>query len=118
MSPSTFYCTEHLRSMADTLDLIGGKWKLLILILLADGTPRRFGEMQRALGPITPRVLSKELKDLEQNELVERRAYPTTPAAVDYRLTDYGHTLSGVMTALGDWGKQHRRRIMQPQEPA
>jgi DNA-binding HxlR family transcriptional regulator len=114
----TSYCTEHLRSMADTLDLIGGKWKLLILVLLADGTPRRFGEMERALGRITPRMLSKELKDLEQNQLVERRVYPTVPAAVEYRLTDYGLTLSGVMTALGDWGKLHRRRIMQPAEPA
>lgn len=72
----------------------------------------RFSEIERAIGNITPRMLSKELKDLEQNELVERRVYPTMPVSVDYRLTDYGRSLSTVMTALGEWGQTHRRRIM------
>lgn len=112
------YCTLHLRSMSDTLELIGGKWKLLILTLLATGSPMRFGALERALGSITPRMLSKELKELAQNELVERRVRPTTPVTVEYSLTEYGRTLEAVVTALGDWGKTHRRRIMQPGEPA
>jgi DNA-binding HxlR family transcriptional regulator len=111
------YCTANLRSVADTLELLSGKWKLLILTLLHDQGAMRFGEMERAIGTITPRMLSKELKDLEQNELVERRVYATMPVSVDYRLTDYGQSLGIVMSALGDWGKNHRRRIMQP-EPA
>jgi len=108
------YCTNHLRSMADTLELLGGKWKLLIMSLLHSESPMRFSEIERAIGGITPRMLSKELKELEQNELVERRVYPTMPVSVDYRLTDYGRSLDTVLTALGDWGKNHRRRIMQP----
>lgn len=100
--------------MADTLDLLSGKWKLLILSLLYGEGPLRFGEMERAIGTITPRMLSKELKDLEQNELVERRVYPTMPVSVEYCLTDYGHSLEPVMIALGEWGRTHRRRIMHP----
>lgn len=111
------YCTAHLRSISDTTEIIGGKWKLLILTLLFSESPMRFGEIERAIGNITPRMLSKELKELEQNELVERRVYPTMPVSVDYRLTDYGRSLDSVMTALGDWGKTHRRRIMHPPVP-
>ncbi|MBC7921959.1 MAG: helix-turn-helix transcriptional regulator [Ferruginibacter sp.] len=96
------------------MEVIGGKWKLLILTLLYGESPLRFGEIERAIGNITPRMLSKELKDLEQNELVERRVYPTMPVSVDYRLTDYGRSLGSVMIALGDWGKIHRKRIMHP----
>ncbi|MBC8154712.1 MAG: helix-turn-helix transcriptional regulator [Bacteroidetes bacterium] len=108
------YCTAHLRSISDTMDLVGGKWKLLILTLLFSESPMRFSEIERVIGKITPRMLSKELKELEQNELVERRVYPTMPVSVDYRLTDYGRSLDSVMVALGDWGKIHRRRIMKP----
>ncbi|MGA0560186.1 winged helix-turn-helix transcriptional regulator [Larkinella sp. VNQ87] len=106
------YCTTHLRSMADTLDIIGGKWKLLVLTFLESQTAVRFNEIQRAVTNITPRMLSKELKELEQNELIERRVYPTMPVSVDYRLTDYGRSLDQVLFALGDWGKNHRKRIM------
>jgi len=102
----------NLRSVADTLELLSGKWKLLILTLLHSESPLRFGEMERAIGNITPRMLSKELKELEQNELVERRVYATMPVSVDYRLTDYGRSLGSVMNALGDWGRSHRQRIM------
>lgn len=105
--------------MADTLELLSGKWKLLILTLLFSDSPLRFSEIERALETITPRMLSKELKDLEQNELIERRVYPTTPVTVEYALTDYGRSLESVMFALGDWGKNHRRRIMnQPETEA
>ena len=108
------YCTAHLRSISDTIDIVGGKCKLLILTLLASESPMRFSEIERALDRITPRMLSKELKELEQNELVERRVYSTMPVSVDYRLTAYGGSLGTVMTALGEWGKTHRQRIMQP----
>ena len=108
------HCTAHLRSISDTIDIVGGKWKLLILSLLASESPMRFSEIERALDRITPRMLSKELKELEQNELVERRVYPTMPVSVDYRLTAYGGSLGTVMTALSEWGKTHRKRIMHP----
>lgn len=104
--------------MADTLELLSGKWKLLILILLQSDSPLRFSEIERALETISPRMLSKELKDLEQNELIERRVYPTMPVTVEYGLTEYGRSLESVMVALGDWGKNHRRRIMHQPEAA
>ena len=107
-------CTEHLRSTADTLELLSGKWKLLILSLLRSESPMRFSTIERALETITPRMLSKELKELEQNELIERRVYPTMPVTVEYALTEYGRSLEPVMIALSKWGKNHRRRIMQP----
>lgn len=114
------FCTAHLRPTADTLELLGGKWKLLILSILRTESPLRFGELERALETITPRMLSKELKELEQNELIERRVYPTMPVTVEYALTEYGRTLEPVLVALSNWGKSHRRRIMnegQPVEP-
>lgn len=94
----------------DTLDLVGGKWKLPITHALADG-PMRFKELQRHIEGITARVLSKELKELEMNELVLREVFATSPVTVEYSLTDYGKTLKPVVLALYDWGTQHRERI-------
>lgn len=114
MRTSPNFCTKNLRAISDTLDLIGGKWKLLILITLQSGGHLRFGELQRTIGGITPRVLSKELKDLEQNGMVEREVLPTAPVAVRYSLTPYGQTLEGVLVALAHWGQVHRQLIMAP----
>jgi DNA-binding HxlR family transcriptional regulator len=105
-------CSQHLLPITDTLDCIGGKWKILILSVLVTEGPLRFRELQRAIGGITPRMLSKELKDLEMNELIERRGLDSTPGAVEYRLSDYGQTLSGVMQMLRGWGLAHRQRLM------
>ncbi|HEX8528798.1 MAG TPA: helix-turn-helix domain-containing protein, partial [Cytophagales bacterium] len=63
-------------------------------------------------GRVTPRVLSKELKELELNQLVERKVYPTTPVTVEYSLSAHGKTLEPVMVALRDWGVRHRHQIM------
>jgi len=105
-------CSQNLRPIADTLDCIGGKWKLMILSVLATEERQRFRELQRAVGGITARMLSKELKELEMNELVERRVYATTPVTVEYRLSDYGQTLGEVMMILQKWGLSHRQRLM------
>ena len=105
-------CSQNMRPIADTLECIGGKWKLMILSVLVTEGPQRFRELQRQVGGITARMLSKELKDLEQNELVERRVYDTTPVTVEYRLSAYGQTLSEVMIVLRNWGLSHRQRIM------
>lgn len=105
-------CSESLRPIADTLDCIGGKWKLMILSVLVTEGPKRFRELQREVGGITARMLSKELKDLETNELIERRTYDSTPMMVEYRLSSYGQTLGEVMIVLKNWGIRHRERIM------
>lgn len=92
--------------MQDTLEVISGKWKLPILITLLHG-PRRFKELAREIG-ISPRMLSKELQDLEANRLILRRVYETKPVTVEYSITEYGITLRGVMEEMSKWGHRHR----------
>jgi DNA-binding HxlR family transcriptional regulator len=102
-----------MRPITDTLEIVGGKWKLPILFeLLNQGKPQRFMELQRQIGGITAKMLSKELRDLEMNQLVERKVYPTTPVTVEYAMTEYGKTLEKLIGSLYDWGAQHRARIL------
>ena len=108
-------CTQHLMPIQDALYVVSGKWKLPIIIALRERNTR-FSELQRAVTGITARVLSKELKDLEQNEFVVRKVYPTTPVTIEYELTDYSDTLDAVIIALHDWGLQHRERILKRTE--
>jgi DNA-binding HxlR family transcriptional regulator len=103
-------CNRALAAVRDSLYVIGGKWKLPIIITLMEG-PIRFRELQRALDGITPKVLSKELKDLELNAFVIRTVYDTTPVTVEYKLSDYSRTLKPVLNALRIWGEQHREHI-------
>ncbi|MNC47317.1 putative HTH-type transcriptional regulator YybR [compost metagenome] len=93
-----------------TMSVIGGKWKMIILYLLAEKQPIRFNEMKRQLGTITYKTLSSQLKELEADGLVERREYPQVPPKVEYSLTDTNRakTLLLVLEQLCDWGvKNH-----------
>jgi DNA-binding HxlR family transcriptional regulator len=110
-------CTKNLRPIGDTLEVVGGKWKLLILSAFVNGETKRFRELQRELGNITPRMLSKELKDLEMHQLIERKVFDTSPVVVEYQISEYGKTLDSVMVALRDWGIKHRERIMIDSNP-
>lgn len=95
----------------DTLDIVSGKWKLPVIHALMSG-PKRFKELQRHISGITPRMLSKELKELEINDLVTREVFDTAPVTVIYSLTDHGETLCPVVRSLYEWGKKHRERIL------
>jgi len=103
-------CQQHLMAVKDTMDVLSGKWKISILAVLMF-RPYRFKELARLVG-VSPRMLSKELKELEMNELVLRTVYDTTPVTVEYSMTTYGRTLKPVLQAMQVWGVQHRRRIM------
>lgn len=103
-------CTQAISAMRDTLYVLGGKWKLPIISALRDG-PLRFKELQKMLEDITPRILSKELKELELNEFVTRTVYATAPVTVEYALTPYSLTLKKVMTEMVIWGTMHRKRL-------
>ena len=103
-------CLDTVKPVRDTLDVINGKWKLPIIIGLSTG-PMRFKELQRTVENITPKILSKELKELEMNEFVTRKVYSTTPVTVEYELTPYADTLEKVIIELRDWGLEHRKRI-------
>jgi DNA-binding HxlR family transcriptional regulator len=104
-------CTKRLLPVKDALDVLSGKWKLLILLSLSFGK-KRFKQIQREISGLTPKVLSKELKDLEMNELIERHVYDTLPVSVEYEVTSYGVTLRPLIDELHAWGSKHRKRII------
>jgi len=103
-------CAKSLLPVQDALYVLSGKWKLPIIIALKYGH-KRFKELNREIEGITARMLSKELKELEMNDLVKRTVYDTIPVSVEYELTPYGETLDTVIYALRDWGSKHRKRI-------
>jgi len=104
-------CSASLNAVKDALYVLNGKWKLPLIIALQDG-PKRFNEIQKSLGEITPKILSKELKDLELNEFVIRKVFSTTPVTVTYELTAYSGSLDKVIDELRNWGTQHRERLV------
>lgn len=103
-------CQGKLAAVGDALYVIGGKWKLRIIMALNEGH-YRFNELQRVLDGISARVLSAELKDLELNGFVERIVHTGTPVIVEYRPTDYTHTLKDVLHSLSAWGQMHREKL-------
>ena len=103
-------CTRQLAAVQDALYVLSGKWKLPIIIALSEG-PLRFKELQRRVSGITPKILSKELKELELNEFVDRKVYATSPVSVEYNLTPYSDTLEHVIRELKAWGEQHRKYL-------
>jgi len=109
--PDHKQCQGMLLPVRDALDFLSGKWKLPIIISLSFGT-KRFKEMATEIEGITDKMLSKELRDLEQNQLVKRTVYDSVPVRVEYSLTDYGSSLDKVIMELRSWGVQHRKRIM------
>jgi len=103
-------CQRTILAIRDTLDVVGGKWKLILLSILMTG-PRRFKELSREAG-ISPRILSKELQELEMNELVHRAVQDTKPITVVYSLTPYSETIKGVLDSMNQWGEEHRKRMI------
>jgi DNA-binding HxlR family transcriptional regulator len=108
--PSQTQCKARLNSIADALYVIGGKWKLRIIVGLKDGT-KRFNELQRLIDGISAKVLSAELKELELNGFIKRHVFTSTPVVVEYELTDYADTLGDVLDALSKWGAMHREKV-------
>lgn len=95
-----------------TLSVIGGKWKMVIMYLLADNQPVRFNELKRQIGAITYKTLSSQLKELEADGMVERKEYPQVPPKVEYRLTAKAETLLPVLEGLCEWGIQHQEPLL------
>jgi DNA-binding HxlR family transcriptional regulator len=108
--PSEAQCKATLNSVADALYVIGGKWKLRIIVALKEGT-KRFNEMQRMIDGISAKVLSTELKDLELNGFVRRNVFTGSPVVVEYELTDYADTLGDVLQTLSEWGAMHKEKV-------
>lgn len=103
-------CAKANLAIRDTLDVVGGKWKLVLIAVLRSGK-KRFNELSREAG-ISPRILSKELQDLEMNGLITREVCNTKPLTVQYELTPYSETLHEVLIAMEKWGSQHRSKVI------
>lgn len=103
--------SEHIGVM-DTLAILGGKWKIQIITTLNCGGALQFMELQRLVDGIGPKMLSKELQDLEANLLVARTVMDTRPVTVKYELTPHGRTLDGIISELRLWGRAHRMKVM------
>lgn len=91
-----------------TISVIGGKWKMLIIYLLAENQPVRFNDLKRKIGAITFKTLSSQLKELEADGIVRRKEYPQIPPKVEYSLTHKAETLLPVLEQLCDWGEKNR----------
>ena len=103
---------NYVLAINDTLNVISGKWKLPIIGTLLY-KKKRFTEIQKNIGKITPRMLSKELKELELNGVITRKVYDETPVLVEYELTESAKKLSEVLDKMVDWGLQHRTSLFQ-----
>jgi DNA-binding HxlR family transcriptional regulator len=105
VSSKTYNCPVEA-----AVDVFGGKWKALILWWLQERT-WRFAELRRQIPGITEKMLTRQLRELERDGIVERRVYPTVPPKVEYSLTEYGRSLKRALRALCDWGRNHMERI-------
>ena len=98
--------SKDICPVAVTLDLIGGKYKALLLWYLADGR-RRFSELRKMISSATPKMLTQQLRELEAQELIHREVFPVVPPKVEYSLTDTGRSLMPILTAMRDWGADY-----------
>tara|TARA_R110001583_G_scaffold35585_2_gene118215 strand:+ start:660 stop:965 length:306 start_codon:yes stop_codon:yes gene_type:complete len=94
-----YYCSLHL-----TMDLIGNKWKPLVLFHLLNG-PLRSGILQKTIPEISNKMFTQTVRDLERDNLVSRKIYPVVPPKVEYQLTETGKSLEPILKALDNWGK-------------
>ena len=89
------------------LEIVGGKWKLAIICMLADGNPVRYGALRKKLGDVTNMMLSQSLKELEANGIISRKQYNVIPPKVEYTITEEGKTLLPALEMLALWGREH-----------
>ena len=102
--------TEEVCPMVEAMNVIGGRWKLILIARIHQQSPARFGELKRSLVGITQKMLTTQLRELEQDGIIDRKVYAEVPPKVEYTLTAYGLTLEPVVSLLYAWGAEHRRK--------
>ncbi len=105
-------CKKNIMAVHDAMDLLNGKWKISIIAALYYHSKRRFSDILNDVCGISNKMLSKELKDLEMNKLVNRTVLATQPVTVEYTLTEYGKELQTMIKDLSEWGIKHRKKII------
>lgn len=103
-------CTKMIMSVHDALDILNGRWKISIIAAL-HFNKKRYSDLLRDIDGISGKMLSRDLKDLEINQLISRTVVDTKPITVEYELTAYGQTLDTVIESLSNWGIAHRKKI-------
>ncbi|MFC0513393.1 winged helix-turn-helix transcriptional regulator [Mucilaginibacter angelicae] len=103
---------KRMRSVQDAMDALNGKWKIAIISSICCYGKRRFSDILNDVEGVSNRMLSKELKELEINQLVKRTVLATQPITVEYELTEHGNTLQSIISELSDWGIVHRKKIV------
>lgn len=111
MSQKEEVCQHKLMISRDTLEVIQGKWRLPIIISLTHGN-KRFGEIQRDISSISPKMLSQELKALEMNKIIKRTLYDSMPVTVEYSLTELGISMKKLLDELINWGLHFRKEVL------
>ncbi len=99
-------------AIRDVMQLLSGKWKIQIIGTLRFGGKLRFMDLLREVDGIAAKMLSKELQDLESNQLLKRTVMSTKPITVEYEITEYGKSLDHIILAMVNWGAKHREKIM------
>ncbi|HEU5380549.1 MAG TPA: helix-turn-helix domain-containing protein [Ktedonobacteraceae bacterium] len=109
------YTCQYGCAVEATADIIGGKWKAVILYYLFEG-PKRFNELRRLLPSVTQRMLTLQLRELEQDGIVHREIYKEVPPKVEYSLTQFGTSLGPIIVQMLDWGEQYMEQIQARKE--
>ncbi|ASF41165.1 transcriptional regulator [Halobacillus halophilus] len=110
---------ENETGIEITLEIVCGKWKGLILWKLLHEKPMRFNQLRREIdGEISSRILSRELRKLTDDGLIERIDYEMVPPKVEYRITPYGKTTASFLTSMNEWGLEHKRMSTSRKEMA
>ncbi|WP_328586101.1 winged helix-turn-helix transcriptional regulator [Chitinasiproducens palmae] len=116
MRHSRFDCSPGC-SVEAAISLIDGKWKCVILFHLLAGT-MRFNEIRRVVPSVTPRMLTNQLRELEEDHLIERKVYPQVPPKVEYSLSPLGRSIEPILLSLKEWGDLNIGRFGKPLAPA
>lgn len=110
-------CKGGINAVNDAMYALNGKWRIQIIVSLTDG-PKHFKEIERSIDGITPKVLSKELRELALNEFIERKVYDGFPAEIIYELTPHSDSMKEIIESLMDWGKEHKAYVLKKSKTA
>ncbi len=105
-----FVFDEKSCPVTATMQVLGGKWKAILINAIYLTSPARFGELKRSVKGITQSMLTQQLRELEEDGLISRKIYAEIPPRVEYTLTEFGLTLSPIMQSMAKWGEEYRMK--------